>query len=180
MTVINGLFAVGSGYPGCGFTRTVYSHAAAARGPRARRSLAATGSRVAPCAQRSRSEHSANTAQGHSVKRHGPEPARPRDGHPRRPRHGPGRPAPSRDHRAPERQLRAPAAPPPPQRAAMYLKIYRPHARGCTRTRRPTRAASSVCYSAAVCLRVVPLTSRRTDRRRRRSPLLKVKYLTRL
>ena len=106
MTVINGLFAVGSGYPGCGFTRTVYSHAAAARGPRARRSLAATGSRVAPCAQRSRSEHSANTAQGHSVKRHGPEPARPRDGHPRRPRHGPGRPAPSRDHRAPERQPR--------------------------------------------------------------------------
>ena len=79
MTVINGLFAVGSGYPGCGFTRTVQSRRRGARAPRARRSLAATGSRVAPCAQRSRSEHSANTAQGHSVKRHGPEPARDRE-----------------------------------------------------------------------------------------------------
>ena len=79
MTVINGLFAVGSGYPGCGFTRTVQSRRRGARAPRARRSLAATGSRVAPCAQRSRSEHSANTAQGHSVKRHTPEPARDRE-----------------------------------------------------------------------------------------------------
>ena len=78
MTVINGLFAVGSGYPGCGFTRTVQSRRRGGAG----RALAARWPRPGAAsllAHSARGPSTALTQRRGTVSNGTPEPARDRE-----------------------------------------------------------------------------------------------------